>query len=278
MPPHESREPLAQRAQWLRQTLFEMAVRSGRGHIAAAFSAVDILVTLFYGGVLRYTAGRPHDPDRDALIVSEGDAGMALYPILVDVGWVPQAELGWFAQADGVFRLYPDPSIPGIDAVGGAPGHGLGIAAGLAWTAKQDGRSRRAFVVLGDDECHIGSVWEAAAFAAHHRLDNLIAVVDRNRRCRLGDTEQLLAVGALEDKWRSFGWDTVRVDGHAHDALCTGFARIGRTGARPLAIVADTVQGKGVSFMEHRADWRDRMPTPAEASEARAELARGIAR
>src|SRR5262249_48659323 len=149
MPPHESREPLAQRAQWLRQTLFEMAVRGGRGRIAACFSAADILVTLFYGGVLRYTAGRPDDPDRDALIGSEADAAIALYPILVDVGWVPQAELGWFAQADGVLRVHPDPSIPGIDAVAGSSGHGLGVAAGLAWAARQDGRSRRAFVVLG---------------------------------------------------------------------------------------------------------------------------------
>ena len=236
-------------------------------------------MALFYGGVLRYTAGRPDDPDRDALIVSEGDAGMALYPIFVDVGWVPQAELAWFAQADGILRLYPDPSIPGIDAVAGSPGHGLGIATGLAWAAKQDGRSRRAFVVLGDDECWAGSVWESAQFAAHHRLDNLIAIVDRNRLCRLGGTEELLALGALEEKWRSFGWDTVHVDGHSHDALLgRGFARIGRTGGRPLAVVADTVAGKGISFMEHRAEWYDRLPTPGEAADARVELARTVTR
>lgn len=268
MPPHESREPLAQRAQWLRQTIFEMAVRSGRGNIAASFSAVDVLVTLFYGGVLRYTAGRPDDPDRDALIISEPDAGMALYPILVDVGWVPQAELAWFAQADGVLRRHPDPSIPGIDSVGGAPGHGLGVASGVAWAAKQDGRSRRAFVVLGDDECTMGSVWEAASFAARHRLDNLIAVVDCNWHRLAGD------MGRLEERWRSAGWDTARVDGHAHDALRSGFARIGHTAGRPLAVVAETVAGKGVSFMERRNDWNDRMPTPAQAAEARAELAR----
>ena len=272
MPPHESREPLAQRAQWLRQTIFEMAVRGGRGNIATSFSAVDVLVTLFYGGVLRYTAGRPHDPDRDPLIVSEADAGMALYPILVDVGWVPQAELAWFAQADGVLRLYPDPSIPGIDTVGGTPGHGLGISAGLALVAKQDGRSRRAFVLLGEDECRMGPVWESAAFAAEHRLDNLIAVVDCNRRRPTGDP------GQLEAQWRSVGWDTVRIDGHAHDALRAGFARIGRTAARPLALLADTVRGKGVSFMEHRDGWHDRMPTPAQAAQARVELAGGAAR
>jgi transketolase len=227
-------------------------------------------VTLFYGGVLRYTAGRPEDPDRDALIVSEADAGMALYPILADVGWVPQAELAWFAQADGVLRRNPDPSIPGIDAVGGTPGHGLGIASGLAWAAKQDGRSRRAFAVLGDDECRMGAVWESAAFAAQHRLDNLIAVVDRHRH-DTGDGS------TLEARWRSVGWDTVRVDGHVHDALLGGFARIGRTGGRPLAVVADTVRGKGVSFMEHRDERHDRMPTPAEAAAARAELARDVA-
>jgi len=272
MPPHESREPLAQRSQWLRQTIFEMAVRGGRGDIAASFSVADVLVTLFYGGVLRYTAGRPDDPDRDGFIVSEADAGMALYPILVDVGWVAQAELAWFAQTDGVLRLYPDPSIPGVDAVGGAPGHGLGVAAGLAWAAKQDGRSRRAFVLLGDDECRMGPVWESASFAVQHRLDNLIAIVDCHRQRAGDDPDQRAA------RWRSVGWDAARVDGHAHDALLGGFARIGRTGGRPLALLADTVRGKGVSFLERRDGRHDRMPTAAEAAAARTELARGVGR
>lgn len=266
-------ETLIPRSQWLRQELFEMVARTRRGHIPSSFSCAEILLSLFYGGVLRYTPGQPADPERDIVIVSKGHAAMALYPILADVGYFPREELERFTKPDGILRMYADPSIPGIDAVSGSLGHGLGIAAGVCLAAKHDGTARRGFVVLGDGECYEGSVWETAMFAAHWKLDNLTAIVDRNRVCILGETEVLLSQGALEDKWRSFGWDTVVVDGHSYTELLAAFGRLGRTGGKPLAIIANTVKGKGISYMENRADWHNRMPDAAQVDQARRDLA-----
>lgn len=264
---------LIRRSLWLRQALFEMVVRTRCGHVPSSFSCAEILIALFYGGVLRYVPGDSAAP-RDRIVVSKGHAAMALYPILADVGWIPADELERFTRPDGLLRMYADPSIPGIDAISGSLGHGLGIAAGFALAARHDGRDQRAFVVLGDGECYEGSVWESALFAAHHRLDNLVAVVDRNRLCILGATEELLELGDLEAKWRSFGWNAVTVAGHSYRSLLgAGFTRIGRTGGRPLAIIADTVKGKGVGFMEGRAEWHNRMPSAEQVEAARRELA-----
>jgi transketolase len=267
---------LAERSRWLRQMLFEMVVRTRRGHVPSSFSCAEILIALFYGGVLRYRPGAAGDPARDRLIVSKGHAAMALYPILADVGFLPAGALDGFARPDGLLRMYADPSIPGIDAISGSLGHGLGIAAGFALAARHDGSDRRAFVVLGDGECTEGSVWESALWAAHQRLENLVAIVDRNRCVILGETETLCGLGDLEAKWRSFGWEAVPVDGHdVRSLLDDGFARLGRTGGRPLAIVADTVKGKGISFMEGRPEWHNRMPSEAEVATARRELGLG---
>ena len=265
----------AERSRWLRQELFEMVVRTRRGHVPSSFSCADILVALFYGGILRHEHGRPDAPERDRLIVSKGHAAMALYPILADAGFLPPNALAGFTRPEGLLRMYADPSIPGIEAVSGSLGHGLGIAAGFAFAARHDGAARRAFVLLGDAECSEGSIWESALWAAHRRLDNLCAIVDRNRCCILGDTEELMALGDVAAKWRSFGWDAVTVDGHDVDALLRAFGRLGKTDGRPLAIVANTVKGKGISFMEGRPEWHNRMPNEAEVAQARRELAAG---
>jgi transketolase len=269
----DTHEHLIARSRWLRLALFEMVMRTRRGHIPSSFSCAEILLALFYGGVLRYRRGDPSPAHRDRLIVSKGHAAMALYPILADVGWLPDGALERFTQPAGELRMYADPSIPGIDAISGSLGHGLGIASGFALAARHDGRDQRAFVVLGDGECWEGSVWESALFAAHHRLDNLVAIVDRNRLAILGPTEELVALDTLEAKWRSFGWEAVTVDGHDYRSLLDhGFARVGRTGGRPLAVIAETVKGKGISFMEGRAGWHNRMPDAAEESTALHEL------
>lgn len=259
---------LAEKSHWLRRELFQMVMSTKKGHIPSSFSCAELLVSLFYGGAMRYRRGEPNDPARDRLIVSKGHAAMALYPILADIGFVPQSELSKFTQKDALLRMYADPSIPGIDAISGSLGHGLGIAAGRCLAAKKDGSQQRAFVVLGDSECYEGSIWESAYFAAHYGLDNLVAMVDRNGLSIMGRTEDLLKIGSLEEKFQSFGWEAVSINGHSHQAIQKAFERIGKTQGKPLAIIANTVKGKGISFMENRSEWHNRMPDAAQQQQA----------
>ncbi len=267
-----SLEILTAKSQWLRRTLFEMVMRTRKGHIPSCYSSIELLVALFYGGVLRYRHGKPNDTGRDRWIVSKGHAAMALYPILADIGFVAESELAQFTKKDALLRMYADPEIPGIDAISGSLGHGLGIASGICLAAKQDSRSQRAFVLLGDSECYEGSIWESAAFASHAGLDNLVAIVDRNGLSIMGRTEELCRLGSIEDKFRSFGWEAVTIDGHSYREIAEAYGRVGRTGGKPLAIVANTVKGKGISFMEGRSEWHNRMPDAAQQERAWADL------
>lgn len=269
--PHKIND-LETKALWLRRELWDMVMRAKNGHIPSSYSCVEIVTALYYGGVLRYTPGKADDPARDRVIVSKGHAAMVLYPILADIGYFPRAELDRFTQPGGLLGMYADVRIPGIEGISGSLGHGLGMGAGFALAARHDGQGHHTFVVLGDGECYEGSIWETAMFAAHHKLDNLIAVVDRNALCILGRTEDLVALGDLAQKWRSFGWETVEVDGHSFDELLPAFDKVGRTNGKPLCIVANTVKGKGISFMEGRAEWHNKMPNAQQMAQARAEL------
>ena len=169
--------------------------------------------------------------------------------------------------------MYADYRIPGIEGISGSLGHGVGMGAGICLAARIDGQSHRSFVILGDGENYEGSIWESAMFAAHHKLENLVVIVDRNKLCILGRTEDLLELGDLEAKWRAFGWEAVTVNGHSYASLLPAFARIGHTGGKPLCIIADTIKGKGISFMEGRAEWHNRMPSAQQVEQARADLA-----
>ena len=263
---------LEDKALWLRRELFEMAMRQKKGHIPSTYSCADLVTALYYGGVLNYKRGEPDYADRDRVIVSKGHAAMVLYPVLADLGYFPADELKRFTEPGGLLGMYADFRIPGIEGVSGSLGHGLGMGAGFALAARQDGQDYRSFVILGDGECYEGSVWESAMFASHHKLDNLVAIVDRNALCILGRTEDLVELGDLEDKWRSFGWNAASIDGHDFDAILDAFGKLGKSDGRPLAIIANTVKGKGISFMEGRAEWHNRMPSDEQMAQARAEL------
>lgn len=264
---------LDEKAAWVRHLVFEMVMKSKRGHLPSSLSCVDILVALYYGHVLRYTAGNSSVDQRDRLVVSKGHAGMAVYPILADIGFIDHCEFGKYAQAGGALRMHADPSIPGVDSVGGSLGHGLGLAAGFALAAKKDGRDQKSFVILGDAECYEGSVWETAIFATHYQLDNLIAVVDRNHLAILGETEALLKLEPLEGKFQSFGWNTLTADGHSYESLLGAFSQISKTQPSvPSVIIADTVKGKGISYMENRHEWHNRFPDEKLVEVAREEL------
>ena len=263
---------LEDKALWLRRELFEMAMRQKKGHIPSSYSCADIVTALYYGGVLKYKEGEPNWEGRDRVIISKGHAAMVLYPILADIGYFPAGELQRFTEPGGLLGMYADFRIPGIEGISGSLGHGLGMGAGFALAARQDGHDYRTFVVLGDGECYEGSIWESAMFAAHRKLDNLVAIVDRNELCILGRTEDLVALGDLEEKWRGFGWQAVSIDGHDFTEIGDAFARVGKSDGRPLAIIADTVKGKGISFMEGRSEWHNRMPSDEQLAQARGEL------
>ena len=265
-------EELRRRSHWLRQELFELVMRTKKGHLASAYSCAEMVLALFYGGYVRVNAARPRDPARDRVLISKGHAAIVLYPILADLGFFERDELTKFTSANALLRMYADNSIPGIEAIAGSLGHGFSIGCGYAYTAKRDALDYRTFVVLSDGECYEGSVWETAMFASHHALDNFIAIVDRNRLCILGETERCVRLDPIEDKWKAFGWDVLSIDAHTYADILPALDRAIRPSGRPLAIIANSVKGKGISFMENRAEWHNRMPTPEQTAQAREEL------
>jgi transketolase len=268
-------QELKSKANWVRKQTLEMCVMAHSGHIASSFSCTDILVALYYGGILQFDPANPHWEKRDRFIMSKGHGGVALYPILADLGFFPKDELRNFCQPGGVLGAHPERSIPGIETVTGSLGHGLGIAAGLALSAKLDGREFMTVVMLGDGECYEGSVWEAAMFAGSHALNNLVAVIDRNGLCVTDFTENFLQLEPFEEKWRSFGWDVTNIDGHSfREVLATFKGFRSRTSTKPLMIIARTVKGKGVSFMEGQANWHTQIPASEQLEKARMELNR----
>ncbi len=264
---------LKEKARWVRKEVLEMCVRTGSGHIASSFSCTDILVALYYGKLLRFKPDNPAWEKRDRFIMSKGHGAIALYPILADLGFFSQDELAKFCRSDGFLGVHPDHNIPGIEVVTGSLGHGLGIAAGLALGAKIDDKNHLIVALLGDGECYEGAVWEAAMFAAHHKLNSLIGIVDRNRLSVTDFTEANLRLDPLEDKWRAFGWDVVTIDGHSFSEILTALAHFrARNSSKPLVILANTVKGKGVSFMENNPLAHTMVPTGEHLEIARREL------
>lgn len=265
---------LEKKANWVRRQILETVVLSGKGHIGGAFSCTDILVALYYGDVLRYDQGNLDWNDRDRFILSKGHSCVALYVILSELGFFPSSELRSFCQKGSMLGGHPDRRVPGIEADTGSLGHGLGIGAGLALGAQLDRKDFMTVVMLGDGECYEGAVWEAALFAGHHRLRNLVAIVDRNHQCAMDFTEECNQLDPLEDKWQSFGWDVVVIDGHSFEQIFSAFEdfRV-RTSERPLAVIANTTKGKGVSFMERVIKWHHGVPVDRELDIARQELA-----
>ena len=246
---------LVNKASWLRRVTFEMLASAKQGHPGSVMSQIEILVALFYGGVIKYEKGKPNSKLKDKIIISKGHATMGLYPIFADLKYYEMSELEKFGTKDGFLRIFGNINIPGIDATSGSLGHGPGIGIGYALAAKYDNLEQRTFVIISEGEMYEGSIWESALFASQNNLDNLILVLDRNRKIILGDTEDLVALDPIEQKWESFGFKTIRVDGHSFPDLLNAFSIIGSTNNKPLIIIADTVKGKGISLMENKPEW-----------------------
>ena len=264
---------LHNKAAEIRRLILQAIVAGGKGHIGGAFSCVDILTCLYHGGFLRFDPENPNWEERDRFILSKGHSGIALFAILASLNYFDLAELLTFCRDGSRLGGHPDRKVPGIEADTGSLGHGLGIGTGLALSAKLSNADFRTFVMLGDGECYEGSVWEAFLFAGHHGLNNLVAIIDRNQQCVLDFTENCVRLEPLENKIRSFGWETQVVNGHSHEDLQGVFSGLkDYSSAKPLAIIAETVKGKGVSFMEGQIKWHHGVPAGSELEIARREL------
>ena len=264
----DSRE-LAKR---IRKHALRMTSRGGSSHIGAVFSMAD-LVAVLYADILRVDPQRPEWPERDRFVLSKGHAGAGIYAALAESGFFPVEKLNTHYQ-DGsdLSGHVSHKGIPGVEFSTGSLGHGLSVAAGMAYAAKLDSRAHRVFALLSDGECDEGSNWEAILFAAHFKLSNLTAIVDYNKIQSLGPVAETLALEPFADKWTSFGWEVREVDGHDHAALAPALRAPGAT--RPVCVIAHTIKGKGVSFMENTVLWHYRTARGDEYQRALEELDR----
>jgi len=244
-------------ARRIRRHELEMTMRARASHIASVLSAADILAVL-YGGAARLNPLDPKDPGRDRIILSKGHACAGLYAALAEAGFFDREALLSYCADGSDFSGHASHRAPGVEFSTGSLGHGLPAGAGMALAAKRDGLAHRVFVVCGDGECDEGSVWETALFAAHFGLSNLVAVIDHNNMQSLDFCENTIRLSPFADKWNAFGWRALEIDGHDHAALQEAFASPGD--GRPTAIIAHTVKGKGVSFMENNILWHYRDP------------------
>jgi transketolase len=260
----------------LRARIIETSSRTGTPHLASCLSCVDILTVLYFA-VLRIDPADPTSPTRDRFILSKGHGAPALFQVLAKRGFYPEAMLDTYGEDGGVFAEHPPTPahLAGIEAATGSLGHGLPLGLGMALAGRIRKQSYNVYAVLSDGECNEGSVWEAAMLAAAQRVSNLCVIVDFNKWQATGRSQEVMALDPLVDKWRAFGWSAVEVDGHDLPALEQALRQFPAGDGRPTAIIAHTVKGKGVGFMEDDNNWHYRIPTPEEVVAAKKEL--GIA-
>jgi transketolase len=255
----------------IRRDILEMGLRAGGCHLAPALSCAD-LVTALYFRIMRITPENPKDDVRDRFLLSAGHKCAALYVALAHAGFFAREVLDTFSRHHSILGGHPGTKIPGVETPTGSLGHGLPIGVGLALGAKLQQKAYRVFVLLGDGEVPEGSNWEAAAQATQFRLDNLVAIVDRNRLCTDGTTEEVLTLEPQRDRWASFGWAVRDVDGHGMGAIVEALEAVPFAPGKPSLLLAHTVKGKGISFIENRVEWHYRIPEGAEIEQARQEL------
>ena len=259
-------------AREIRKRVFIMCYHAGGGHIAPSFSCVEILVALYFK-IMNIDKGNYKDDNRDRFILSKGHASAALYAVLARKGIIDEKILNSFCQRGSVLGGHPEAHlVPGVEVSTGSLGHGLSFGAGMAYAGKIDKKDYRVFTLLSDGECQEGSVWEAAMFAAQHKLDNLVAIVDHNKLQSLGPVNDIVSLQPFRDKWASFGWEVREVDGHSIAGIADTMQKTPFAKNRPGVLIAHTVKGKGVSFMENVPLWHYRLPNAEEMKVTLAEL------
>jgi transketolase len=261
-------------ARTLRAHALRMVHRASASHIGTCLSMADVLAVL-YGSVLRVDPSRPNWVDRDRFILSKGHGAAIAYAALAEAGFFPVEWLDTYCQDGSKLAGHLTRGVPGIELSTGSLGHGLPVGCGMALAGKGDGAPYRVFVLLSDGELDEGSNWEAILFAPHHHLDNLIAIVDYNKIQSFGRVEEVLELEPLADKWRAFGWCVREIDGHDHEQIADALSTAPREPGKPTAIIAHTIKGKGVSFMEDLLAWHYKSPNDEQLAQALAEQGAG---
>ncbi|MGI5838069.1 MAG: transketolase [bacterium] len=266
-------ENLAAVAKRIRRQIIKMIGNAKSGHPGGSLSAADIVTTLYFR-CLRIDPANPAWPDRDRFVLSKGHAAPLLYAVLAEKGYFPTEILPTLRQKGSILQGHPDMKrTPGVEVSTGSLGQGLSVANGIALAGKLDAKDYRVFVLLGDGEMAEGQVWEAAMAAAHYQLDNVIAFLDHNGLQIDGPITQVMSPEPLRDKWEAFGWQVLSIDGHDYAAIAAAVEAAGQQRGKPTMIIAETVKGKGISFMENKAEWHGSAPNEAELAAALAELA-----
>jgi transketolase len=269
---HVDIKSLEERAKVIRRHVIRMLAKAGSGHPGSSLSTVDILVSLYYHK-LRHDPRQPLLPDRDRFILSKGHACPALYAVLAECGYFGIESLDTLRQFKSILQGHPcRKTTPGIEISGGSLGQGLSVGLGIALAAKLDKRDYRTYVMLGDGEIEEGQVWEAAMAASHYKADNLCAIVDQNGLQIDGFIHEVMSSYPIPDKWRGFGWHVIEIDGHNYRSIIDAFDKAETIKGCPTVVVAKTIKGKGVSFMENQVDWHGKAPSKEEAERALAEL------
>lgn len=265
--------PLENRAKQLRRKILKLIHRAGSGHPGGSLSATDILTALYFGGILQYDPKNHQKPDRDRFLLSKGHASALMYCVLAEAGYFSEDDLSDYRKINSKLFLsgHPHPKTPGVEIASGSLGQGLSVAHGIALGIRSDYPSARVYVVLGDGELQEGQIWEAAMSASKFKSSNLIAIVDNNKVAQDNVTKDLKDLEPLEEKWRSFGWETVRIDGHNMDQIMKALEKPVNP-EKPRVIIADTIKGKGVSFMEGQTAWHGVAPNDEKLEAALKEL------
>lgn len=255
----------------IRGHILKMSHRAHSSHVGGSLSIADILAVL-YSGVLRLSPSNLDDPYRDRFVLSKGHGCSAVYAVLAELGYIPKKWLETYGQNGSYLFGHITHGIPAIEASTGSLGHGLSIGCGMSMACKSDSRNYRVFVLLSDGDCQEGSTWEAALFASHHNLDNLVAIVDYNKIQAFGRVEEVLQLEPLAKKWQAFGWTTLEIDGHNYEQIEKVLQNIPFESKRPSCVIAHTVKGKGISFMENQLSWHYKCPDAEELRRALVEL------
>ncbi|MDH5363765.1 MAG: transketolase [Dehalococcoidia bacterium] len=265
-------EELKEMAKKLRRHVITMTATAGSGHPGGSLSAADIITALYFRA-MHHNPQNPQWPDRDRFIMSKGHAAPILYAALAESGYFPIAELATLRKLDSRLQGHTDRNLtPGVEMSAGSLGMGLSFGIGVALAARLDHRDYRTYVLLSDGECDEGQTWEAALSAAHFKLDNLTVIVDRNRIQLTGWTRDIMNLEPLSQKWQAFGWHTIDIDGHDFNQILAAFQEAEKIKNKPPIIIARTIKGKGVSFMENNPKFHGKAPTPEEAERALKEL------
>lgn len=256
----------------IRRDILEMVHHAGSGHPGGSLSAVELTVGLYFD-FMRHNPANPEWEDRDRFILSKGHANPVVYSVLARSGYFPVETLNTLRKLGSPLQGHPNMhKVPGLDSSSGSLGQGLSIANGLALAAKKRNKDYRVYCLLGDGELQEGQVWEAIMTAAQHKLDNVCAIVDYNRVQLDGPVSEIKGLDPLPEKWRTFNWNVIEIDGHNIDDVLDAYNKAAETKGKPTVIIANTVKGKGVSFMENKAEWHGKSPNKQELETALAEI------